>query len=614
MAGLQIACPKCGKTLKLPDRSLLGRRGKCAKCGHAFILEEPDEVQLELAEPVAKQPPAGTSARWIPDQNAAVPAAYPGQIPMPLESEMLATTLRRKSRSRGKAKQMQMTIAVVGALVLLIGGSAVAFRGALFGSSSKSNGKSVTLTKRDAKEVDDEPAWEAPLPIRPTKGEPIELLCMPYGVTAVVHLRPADLWTKGSKEEEFRYCWGPLGEWLEKNIQDVCLFEPVKIEEVTFGLLPGKVGEEMQVAALVRLKEAQQKADLIKLLKSKGEYNDSGEYPVYVGDQYAYVLKDLRTLALAPRMKQVELVESVNRANAQSPGLEALLKNTDRQRQIVLMFEPAVLGAHLPFILPQELHTVGDYFLEFFNAKKVESVAWSLHVGEKFHSEMLLRNKSSISRTGLQHEMKQKLDKLPNELLAAVRKMDPKQVGPRQIVGRFPAMMKVFSLATSSSSGDRYATLTTSLPERAAPNLAIGTLLTWDESTRTDFRKSAVTDKPKETGKLPDLVADRLKQFKIEIEFNRTPLQDAFKFIADECKVTIEIDGDALKDAGFTKNMPQNMTLGKVTGLEGIAGILKKYANEAKPLVLVIDEAKKRALITTKTFAEKDNLKVVELP
>src|SRR5205809_2136932 len=83
MAALQIPCPKCGKTLKLPDRSLLGRKGKCAKCGHTFILEEPDEVQLELAEPVAKQPPAGTSARWIPDQNTPAPAAYPGQMPMP---------------------------------------------------------------------------------------------------------------------------------------------------------------------------------------------------------------------------------------------------------------------------------------------------------------------------------------------------------------------------------------------------------------------------------------------------------------------------------------------------------------------------------------------------
>src|SRR5207249_8387921 len=87
MAALQIPCPKCGKTLKLPDRSLLGRKGKCGKCGHSFILEEPDEVQLELAEPSGSRPPTGTSPRWVPDPAAAMPPQamlqqqWPTQVP-----------------------------------------------------------------------------------------------------------------------------------------------------------------------------------------------------------------------------------------------------------------------------------------------------------------------------------------------------------------------------------------------------------------------------------------------------------------------------------------------------------------------------------------------------
>ena len=71
---------------------------------------------------------------------------------------------------------------------------------------------------------------------------------------------------------------------------------------------------------------------------------------------------------------------------------------------------------------------------------------------------------------------------------------------------------------------------------------------------------------------------------------------------------------EALKAAGFTKNMPQTMTLGKVTGLEAIAAIMKKYEKEKVPMVLVIDEGKKLALITTKDFAEKDSLKTYPLP
>ena len=165
----------------------------------------------------------------------------------------------------------------------------------------------------------------------------------------------------------------------------------------------------MQVTALVRLKERAQKTDLIRLFK--GEYNESGaQYPVYIGDQYAYVIKDLQTFAVAPKLKQAEMAESVNRPNAQAPGLEALLKHTDRQRQLVVMFEPTVIGAHVQFILPQELLSFADRFLEFFNAKHVETVAWSLHLGsEKFHSELLMRKDRKSTRLNSSHIQKSRM-------------------------------------------------------------------------------------------------------------------------------------------------------------------------------------------------------------
>lgn len=104
-------------------------------------------------------------------------------------------------------------------------------------------------------------------------------------------------------------------------------------------------------------------------------------------------------------------------------------------------------------------------------------------------------------------------------------------------------------------------------------------------------------------------VAAKLKS-EIEVEFNRVPLQDALQFIAEKCDVEITIDGDALKNSGFTKNMPQNLALGKVTGLEAIEAILKKYEKERGPgaMVLVIQEDEKKALITTGEFAKKGEL------
>ena len=79
MAGLQIPCPKCGKTLKLPDRSLLGRKGKCPKCRHAFVMTEPGEKEirgigfrtdpsLNAVQVLQVQRARGGSVR-IPDDN-----------------------------------------------------------------------------------------------------------------------------------------------------------------------------------------------------------------------------------------------------------------------------------------------------------------------------------------------------------------------------------------------------------------------------------------------------------------------------------------------------------------------------------------------------------------
>lgn len=769
MAGLQISCPKCGKSLKLPDRSLLGRKGKCPKCRHAFVLSEPsaqeqderteafddesldvselydeleqieqrraasDEVQMEIVEPSLRSPQAGTGARWVPDaqpvaetptappmppppmmpqgypypvppqmpmapQPWGVPPGYPvpyppqpgmpyqmppGYAPMPYGAppyappmmapvpqapapppyapsapvqpaafvpaaednpfasfaepepesapsalpspmEMLSESPLRKAKAKTtskKSRQSKQTqlAAMIAIGVLVVGGIVFATLGGKSTAGGKSKNKAVANNPSDADdEVSESLPWESPLPVSPTKGTPIDMTLMPYGVTAIVHVRPSELWEKGTKREEFRFCWGPLGEWLGKQIKDVSNHDPSQVEELTFGLIPGVVGEALQVCGVVRLKEPAQKTELIKLfreMKAELKETDSSDYPVYENERFAYVIKDLRTFAFCPRLRQTEMAEAVNRPNAQAPGLEALLRKTDRMRHIVLVFEPTTLGAHAQFIFAEEFRRVADRVVEFFDPKQFETVAISLHVGDKFHSEILARNKSSIAKTAAQVELKKRLDAVPRELADTIRSyMDPKLLGPRQIIGRFPAMTKVYSLSTHATTGDRYVSLATALPERAAPNLAIGTLLTWDESTRTDFSKKAAgpTTPAKETDtKLPELVLDRLKQLKVEIDFTKTPLQDGIKFIADECKVTIDIDGDGLKDGGYTQNMEQNMKLGKVSGLEALTAICKKYEKErpANPVVLIIDESKKLAIISSKNYAENKGQK-----
>jgi tetratricopeptide (TPR) repeat protein len=125
-----------------------------------------------------------------------------------------------------------------------------------------------------------------------------------------------------------------------------------------------------------------------------------------------------------------------------------------------------------------------------------------------------------------------------------------------------------------------------------------------DKGTETDKSK---TDSQTKAIDLEPTLVERLKS-EVEIKFEKTPLQDAIQFIADKCEVPIELDGDALKEAGLTKNMPQTLDLGKTTGLEALAAILKKSEGEKSSLVLVLRANQEKALITTSKFAKNNDL------
>lgn len=107
---------------------------------------------------------------------------------------------------------------------------------------------------------------------------------------------------------------------------------------------------------------------------------------------------------------------------------------------------------------------------------------------------------------------------------------------------------------------------------------------------------------------LPKTVLERLKT-PIDVKFNRTPLSDAFTYIGEKTNVNFVIDGDSLKMAGYTKNMAQTLSLGKVSGTQGIYAIFTVPMQEK--LCLVVDDAKMEALITTITTAEQRGLKIV---
>ncbi len=71
--------------------------------------------------------------------------------------------------------------------------------------------------------------------------------------------------------------------------------------------------------------------------------------------------------------------------------------------------------------------------------------------------------------------------------------------------------------------------------------------------------------------------ASKNLQKKISVNFRRTPLQVAFAEIGAKTGVPFVINGDALKLAGYTQNMPQTFQMDDVPALDVVEAILKHY-------------------------------------
>lgn len=633
MSNLVVRCPKCSKGLKLRDRSKLGKKAKCPKCEHVFVLQAPpelgsddeDDVEFQLAEPA--QPQVGTGARWVPDDAASsgqpaqsnVAVAQPLAVQQPVASQQPGVVsvgqddfcgMARLKELKKKNAKRRNTAIIAGVLTACAVGGVVYFANTKIDEEKQREalaGQPKIDEELKQKTDDLKQNTELAKASSPTEGEPISLNCLPLGTQILVSIRPAELWADQSRGQEILYCLGPFGTWVEEQLKTLCRFEPAQIEHALIGIIPGPVGEPPQAAAVVRLVADAKKSELIQTFG--GQSTEDFGYPVYINneDGNCYLYKDLRTIVIAPADTAQDVAASTEFASPQADGIEALIPETDQDRHLTLVFQPRAIDAFVrgQAVFPENANDLIRHVLSFFNPDDVDTVAWSMHFGARgFHSDMLLRNTTLMREHQLQDTVRKKLKDLPYDLWHMVEKMDPKVAGPRKIIGRFPAMTQVFAKSTIGGMGTRYAQLTTQLPERAAPNLAIGALLTWDESTRTDFTKEAPIRVPTSTEKIPELIADRLKK-KILVEFGSTPLQEAIRYIAEECRCDHYIDGDALKLSGYTKNMPQEFTI-EDTGFEALRRILTKERQE--DLCLVIQEDKKRFLLTTDAVAAETGL------
>jgi hypothetical protein len=645
MTPIQVPCPVCKTQLKLPNTSLVGKKARCPKCDNRFVITLPTSLEV-AADPdsipvLPLAPQAGRGARWVPDQLPDSPAAFsPGVAPAvhhaaPASGPAATTTTpagsggfgfpnlsdpasnpiagpgdpasgsvlqRTRGRRRASPARRWATAAATAAMILV-----VSISGFWIYRSSRQQPPAQQKVQANAgyqqEKADLAASNESAEDLSPTDGKPISLDYLPFTPHVLLHLRPAELWKKDAVMGEFMAMLGDLGVWLTDQIQSRTRHTPQQIAELTVAINFGAKLTPPDVAMVVRLDEPQVHQDLVKQF---GRMRPDPTVEVYEASDYAYLVVDNSTFVVAPLLMAEDLVEARRSEAIASPDMEPLLQESDRTRHLTLIFDHEILDAHREEAFSPELQQAADKFLFWFT-EQVESVSFSMHLDPHCYIETLLRQPTSSTPVKLQRAMQVKLDRLPEDVFAMVRRMEPPTLSSRQIIGRFPAMLQAFNVGTTAHAGPGYARLVTLLPRHAAANLAVGTLLTWNQSLVTNFAEDSKLTQGQSSA-VPDKLADRLKM-KVIVDFRRTPLQEAFGYIGETIKTEVSIDGDALKGAGFTQNMPQTFDLGEVSALEAIDAILEKYAKERDPLVLIVDEQAKKLILSTKVKAEADGLK-----
>ena len=649
MSGVSMACLSCGASLRLPDVSLIGKRVKCPKCGKRFLLTlpqsvpaEPEEIPLQLVDPVVPitRPMLGTSARWVPDapvpvlpqspaaqpnsgsseltntdlQNffisdsqpeiAATPFAIPGLVTRP-EAKFGSVVDRVKGRRRRTSLNRSVLASVTVALIGTIVGSIWFLRqqGAPAAPRPKIQ-PNIAYQKSIAAQAASNADVKT---LSPTSGKPIPGDYLPFTPQVLCHMHPAALWKDDRSAAEFHAVLSTLGVWLREQIRLRTRYEPEEISELTFAINFGPRMSAPDVAAVVHLISPQTDQEFMQ--RFKGRIYADPKVELYEAPDFSYMKIDDRTFAVAPVSMSESLAMSMKDPALLSSDMAPLMRQSDRDRHLTLLFDVKIMDSHREDAFIPQMRTLAEKFL-FWLGEDIQTVSWSIHLEPNLYMETLFHHTQASTPAKLQRSARLKLAHLPEEILDAVRMMRPSTAGSRDLIGRFPAMIKALEIGTTFDVDPAGVRLVTLLPQHASANLAAGALLTWNQALLTDFDDASHTLKPR-SSKIPDKVADRLK-LTLLVDFRATPLQEALNYIGDCIKTEISIDGDALKAAGFTQNMPQTYDLGNVTALKAIDTIFRKYAGERDPMVLVVDEAGKKLVFSTVSKAKADGLTTFE--
>ncbi|MAT16571.1 MAG: hypothetical protein CMJ46_15025 [Planctomyces sp.] len=591
MKPFRIACPSCEKRLTINKPELVGKRVKCPQCKNPLLIKAPAAAPKSAATPPAVI------------EESPQPAGLP-QIDVE-QDDVLAKAQRRRQRrkSGGALKWILMGLFGIASAVAVFAffqltrdpaPSAVIPNRPV--SQPMANSKSGSV-KGVSGSVED-----SSFPEKPERGDAYNFDYVPTGARVVLHWKPATL----KNNAELWECGGALFPWLNDQLLSATGIASENLEWARCYLIPGPRGEPP--LGVFKFKPVASYDLQVWTNEQSAATEQIVGMQVYQREAQRIIwLEDMTGLSVPQSL----LEEALNTAGNPLPmtaGLDQLVTQTNSSAELSLLFDLKSVETGLPDWFNRDEQNLIDTLLGWWG-DKTEAVLWEVELEEElFFSRMMMQASPFTPTSELNSYWKRNLNELAQVSWDDLRQRALHSEGAQTVLARFPAMLQLASRFTEVDVNRQQVRLETMLLERAAPNLTLASWLYWRER----FLPEGATGTPaiatvKESN--PQSLVERLRST-LYIDFRLTPLQEAIAQIGEEIQVPFEIDGDALKNQGYTQNMPQDYNLGEVTAEAALSHLLAQYPK----MVVVLDESAQKAILTTEAGAAAKNMQPYSFP
>jgi hypothetical protein len=309
--------------------------------------------------------------------------------------------------------------------------------------------------------------------------------------------------------------------------------------------------------------------------------------------------EDGKLLVVAPPDSIQEIIELSGNPPPLRRDAERLLAQTDADRHLTLLFAPdSLFGEGRTLFGGTMTHLREPLF--WFLGDELSAAAVGLHWDESFFVEVVATPTLDTATERASQLLAERVEQIPDRLEAYVIGLNPHVYG-RQVIARFPAMVRKLANYTRRGFDAKHVVLRCYLPAVAGHNLLTAAELTLAEAVRSEraptgdgSREYTVT----EVTSPSDGVSERLQRA-TSLVIARDTLQAALDLLSADIGVTITILGADLEAEGITKNQSLGINLVNRPAEEILVEILR-LANPDKTATGLSDVRQKLVYIVSR--------------